>query len=110
MDDSSRYHAGLVETTVAELRETFGDLLRDRSDQDLAYQVGAVRRLAEAWELDAPELVRRLTVYLYGARIFLGDLPAWVAEIMGDRSVEGRERVLALTRRLRVAMREQYGD
>ena len=97
-------------TTIAELRETFGTLLDHLTDQDLREYVHSVARLAEEWALDQHKQVLRLAVYLYGARIFLGDIPSWVAPIMSDRRRTGHERLLSLTHRLRDAMTEVYGE
>jgi len=96
--------------TVTELRETFGNLLGHLTDEDLEDYVRSVARLAEDWALDRHDQVLRLAVYLYGARIFLGDIPSWVAPIMSDLRRTGQERLLSLTHRLRDAMTEVYGE
>ena len=96
--------------TITELRETYGNLLGHLTDQDLEDSVRSVARLAEDWALDRHDQVLRLAVYLYGARIFLGDIPSWVAPIMSDRRLTGHEWLLSLTPRLRDAMTEVYGE
>lgn len=95
---------------IVELRETFRNLIDHLTDEDLEDYVHSVVRLAEEWALDRHDQVLRLAVYLYGARIFLGDVPPWVAQIMSDLRVSGHERMLSLTHRLRDAMTESHQE
>ena len=103
-----RFETELERLAVAELREIFGVLLDSLNDDQLAGYVQGVKLLGEDWGLETDVQIRRLAVYLYGAQIFLGDVPPWVSRIMADPQRSPQERILSLTVRLREAMTRHY--
>jgi hypothetical protein len=104
-----RFESDLERLAVAELRETFGVLLDALNDDQLAGYVQEIKSLGEDWGLETDVQIRRLAVFLYGAQIFLGDVPPWVSTIMADPQRTPQERILLLTKRLRAAMMQRDG-
>lgn len=91
---------------IKELRENFPEALAEVSDESVREFVQSIEQLAMNYELETEEQIRRLAVYAYGARTFLGKIPHWFDGIMNQTQITASNRIRMLALRLQHAMAE----